>query len=187
MSSLDKPYFTRDHVQNKHEKWREYLAGFSGKPNVRMLEIGSFEGRSAIWFAEHIVTGPGSRLTCVDPWHPLVKIRFRHNVKAAGVSDRVHGLDKPSEEALTEELAEERFDIIYIDGNHAAPHVLFDAYFAWPLLVEGGIMFFDDYGWRPDLPLGRRPKPSIDRFLSEYEDKMEVIHIGHQVFVRKKS
>ena len=151
-----------------------------------MLEIGSLEGKSALWFLEYVLTGPDSRLTCVDPWHPIIKLRFDHNIRIAGVSDKIRVIQKPSAEVLTEELADELFDVIYVDGNHTAPHVLFDALFAWPLLTDGGTLIFDDYGWRPDLPLGKRPKPAIDRFLSLHEDEIEVLHVGHQVIVRKR-
>ena len=186
LASTDELFFSRDFVGRKYETWQTHLAEFVARPGVRMLEIGCLEGKSALWFLEHVLTGPGSRLTCVDPWHPIIKLRFDHNIRIAGVSNRIRVIRKPSEEALTEELADERFHIIYIDGNHTAPHVLFDALFAWPLLADGGTLIFDDYEWKPDFPLGKRPKPSIDRFLSLHEDEMEVLRVAYQVIVRKK-
>jgi len=88
---------------------------------------------------------------------------------------------------LTEDLAAATFDIIYIDGSHLAPDVLFDAVFAWPRLAPSGILIFDDYGWRPDLPPAERPQPSIDRFMELFGDEFEVIDIGFQVLLRRTS
>lgn len=187
LNRLDEPFFTRDHVGFKTEIWKEHLSEFAGRAGLQMLEIGSHEGRSAIWFIENVLTGSGCRLTCVDPWRPEVKIRFDHNIRVTGVADRIRAIHKGSAYALTEDLAAETFDIIYVDGSHRAPDVLFDAVFAWPRLAPSGIMIFDDYGWRSDLPPAERPQPSIDRFMELFGNEFEVIDIGFQVLLRRRS
>jgi hypothetical protein len=52
-----------------------YLCGVGGRPKLLdfdapllALEIGSFEGSSATWFAEHLLKHPKSVLLCLDAW-----------------------------------------------------------------------------------------------------------------------
>ena len=35
---------------------------------LHILEIGSFEGKSTVWFLENILQNKNSTITCVDPW-----------------------------------------------------------------------------------------------------------------------
>ena len=92
-----------------------------GKYFTSGLEIGSFEGRSAVFFLEYL---PRLHLTCVDlfehtseyfarekPW-----IKFDNNLsKYAGRYEKIISL---SANALAEFASKGRsFDFIYIDGN----------------------------------------------------------------------
>ena len=67
---MDHAYrFQADWFSPTIDEWTETLAEYKAKPNVSFLEIGSFEGRSAIWLLENILTDPTAHLTCVDTWH----------------------------------------------------------------------------------------------------------------------
>ena len=59
--------FTYDWFSMHIPKWRVLLAEFVNRP-CRLLEIGSFEGRSAMWLADNVLTHPAATLTCIDPW-----------------------------------------------------------------------------------------------------------------------
>ena len=114
-----------------------------------MLEIGSYEGRSAVWFLENILTHPTSRLVCIDPFFdPRVEMRFDHNVRLSGARERLEKRRGRSESVLPQ-LERASFDLIYVDGSHDAPFVLLDAMLSWELLKTGGILAFDDYEWEP--------------------------------------
>ena len=65
--------------------------------------------------------------------------------------------------------------------------MLFDALFSWPLLNAGGLVIFDDYGWRPDLSPAKRPAAAIDIFLTLKEAELELLQRDHQVIVKKLS
>ena len=143
--------FTQDWMSKQVEHWRQSLEQFAGRAGIRMLEIGSYEGRSAVWFLENILTHPTSRLVCVDPFFgPPQEIRFDHNVKCSGSAARVDKRRARSEEVLPQ-LEPESFDLIYLDGSHEAPNVLFDGMLSWGLLKPGGVLIFDDYLWEPQL------------------------------------
>ncbi|MGH7791972.1 MAG: class I SAM-dependent methyltransferase, partial [Thermodesulfobacteriota bacterium] len=142
--------FTTDYVSCLTSIWEQHLAGFKGKDNIRFLEIGSFEGRSTIWFLENILTHPTSSITCVDNFSRQGgEPRFDHNIKVSGFSNKVTKIKGRSEDVLRT-LNENTFDIIYIDGNHYALNVLMDTVLSWLLLKPGGIIIFDDYEWEPE-------------------------------------
>jgi predicted O-methyltransferase YrrM len=61
--------FSYDWFSTRIPQWERQVAGrFAGKPGLRFLEIGSFEGRSACWLLQNVLTDPSVRLTCVDPF-----------------------------------------------------------------------------------------------------------------------
>lgn len=64
--------------------WQEHFGDFDGRP-VRCLEIGSHEGRSAVWMAQRLLSHPSATLTCIDPWpNPAAEQRFDANIAETG-------------------------------------------------------------------------------------------------------
>jgi predicted O-methyltransferase YrrM len=177
--------FTQDFVSQHIPVWQEYLAEFRGKENIHLLEIGSFQGRSAAWFLDNILTHPSASITCLDPFTvPGNEPRFDHNVEVSGSARKVTKIRNRSEEVLYA-LGEERFDIIYIDGNHHAVNVFMDAMLSWSLLKPGGVIIFDDYAWHPNKPPHKRPQMAIDLFLKTLHPQIMLLHKGYQVIIKK--
>lgn len=150
-----------------HENWFEHnvpnlarwLAPLRGRAGLRALEIGSFEGRSALWLCEHVLTAADSRIDCIDPFtvDPVYgdyHARFRANTAAH--RDRITEYAGPSFEMLRR--VEGPYDLVYVDGWHSAFGALADGVMSWPLLKVGGVMIFDDYLWVPPR-LGPPPRP----------------------------
>jgi predicted O-methyltransferase YrrM len=180
------PSYTTDYVSGFQEDWRRALASIAGRPGVRLLEIGSFEGRSATWFLNHVLTDESSELVCVDPFvRPALEARFDHNIRLVDWHRQVRKLKGKSGDVLPN-LEPASFDAIYIDGGHDAGTVLLDAMLSWRLLKPGGVLIFDDYLWKPERPLSRRPKLAIDIFRETMADALEVLHEGYQVIYRKR-
>jgi predicted O-methyltransferase YrrM len=161
------------------------LAALRGASNARLLEVGSFEGRSAIWFLDNVLTHPTATITCVDPFvAPGAEARFDHNIRVSGHAAKVAKIKGRSEVVLLD-LKPASYDAIYIDGLHLAVNVLMDAALGWTLLKLGGVLIFDDYLWRPDRPAWARPQLAIDLFLSMVGTDAVVLHKARQVIVRK--
>lgn len=185
------PYhFTTRWHTNAIDNWAQQLAEYRGRPNLRYLEIGVFEGRSVIWMLENVLTDPSSHVTAIDVFMDDYEQTFDANMLAAGAGERVEKIVGPSQQHLRP-LAPASFDIIYVDGSHTADDVLADAVLAWPLLRDGGLMIFDDYAWegRPSggpLPLELLPRLAIDAFITAYRNEIDVLHHEYQVFVRRK-
>lgn len=113
----------------------------------RGLEVGSFEGASAVWLMDN---RPELTLSCVDIFRPAFdditgeyEQRFERNVAEYG--NRVKKLKGKSVEVLKTLQRSNTFDLIYIDGDHSYEGALADAQNAYPMLENGGILIFDDY------------------------------------------
>lgn len=138
------------------------------RPRFSVLEIGSFEGQSAlVWSAAIVQYCPeGGKVLCVDPWsskylekyldmgeayvmmHDALKDgtvyrRFKQNVAYADRRAPVnHLVGKMSD--VYDILKCDQFDIVYIDGDHSASAVSEDIKLAQPLVRVGGLLCGDD-------------------------------------------
>ena len=179
--------FSKDWVTDNSGNWERVLSGFKGKADIHALEIGSFEGRSALWFLENVLTDSTASITCVDIWVGPYEKLFDENVKVYGQSNKLIKVKSRSDEALRK-LNRDSFDFIYIDGSHLAKDVLVDAVLAWDLLKPGGYIIFDDYNWygvRSWLVPNFTPKIAIDAFVNIFQPYLEIIHKDYQLVVRK--
>jgi predicted O-methyltransferase YrrM len=186
------PYrFSSDWTSKNEASWRGVLAPFAGTPGIQALEIGSFEGRSAVWLLENMLTHPTSRLVCVDLFVDGYSQIFDQNISASGAAARVEKLAGPSGVVLRRLPPEPAFDFIYVDGSHQAFDTLEDAVLSWRLLRPGGVMTFDDYEMAAHqlaaFSSPARPDIGIDAFLNVVADRIEILHKGFQVTVRKKA
>jgi len=161
-----------------------------------ILEIGSWEGRSAIFFLNYFSK---CRLTCIDtfagsPEHALrhkwsaqlahVEQRFDSNLAAFG--KRFEKIKSPSSQALARLITDERrFDLVYVDGSHHSADVQSDAVFSWPMVRDGGIVIFDDYEWTFFADEVARPKLGIDSFLSVHAGQYRELYRGEQIIIQK--
>jgi predicted O-methyltransferase YrrM len=196
-----RPYdFSVDWFSHNIPRWTTHLSELAGKPNLRFVEIGSFEGRSAVWLLENVLTHDTAQLWCVETFgqnpdgpdtgfdFAEVKRRFLENVAAAAPSGKVTLIEGPSHLALRE-LPAATFDFVYVDGSHLAYAVLQDAVLSFLLLRNGGIMFFDDYfyeGYRGVAPEVERPRLAINAFLEVFEGRYELLARESQVVIRRR-
>lgn len=185
LARTSNPSYTTDFISGFVDDWARALAPLAGRPGVRLLEIGSFEGRSATWFLKHVLTHESSELVCVDVFsRPGREARFDHNIGLADRHGQVRKLKGKSADVLAT-LEPASFDAIYVDGGHDAGTVLLDTLLAWKLLKPGGVLIFDDYLWELERPLSERPQLAIDLFRTTMGDALEILHMGYQVIGRK--
>lgn len=177
---FDGKEFRRDYVAARTVVWTA-LFGDIRDTTGRVLEIGSKEGRSALFWLEFFAS---AHLTCVDLFENEDAGRFDRNLAAYGPRLRkIAGTSIKALGMLREEDAV--FDFIYVDGSHQRDDVMIDCLGAWRLLREGGVMLMDDYTWKPDNPDAERVAPAVDTFLAWHDDA-ELILRSHQVAVRKR-
>jgi predicted O-methyltransferase YrrM len=188
--------------------WPNWLVVTANVPVSKILEIGSFEGRSACTMIDHFSKLVPLELFCIDNWHTsfeggafdmvAAERRFDRNVSRAIVTARnsakVHKHKGPSLQHLTALLANGHsgsFDLVFVDGSHVASDVLSDLVLAYHLCKVGGLIICDDYLWIGD-PLGSRdilnmPRLAIDAFIGIFLHRVEQ-WAGlplYQVYLRK--
>lgn len=183
--------FSKDWFSARIPEWEKFIKpALVGKP-ARWLELGSYEGRSAIWTVDNILTHPESSIHCVDIWTGEYEKNFDSNIanhpQRAKFRKRKGDVVLALAEALTMHV---KVDVVYVDADHQAKSALTDAAMAWPLLKSGGFMIFDDYPWEHPVTDPNRhrklgPKKGIDAFLECWQYELQVIHKGYQVIVQK--
>lgn len=190
--------FTQDWFSRNIVVWEQYLLKFANVPELNMLEIGSWEGRSTCWLLEKVLTHETASITCIDTFegsveHKLwfddsyltsIEDRFDFNVAKTGTPEKVTKIVGNSKDAL-KALPLDCYDLLYIDGSHLACDVIEDAVMSWRLVKVGGTIVFDDYDFIfPDNP-NQNTKVAIDAFLTIFGHKLKIIHQGYQVIIEK--
>lgn len=187
--------FSSDWAAEHFFRWAELLHQLREKP-ARILEIGSWEGRSALFFLNYL---PLSRIVCVDTFggnveHQLdpyfaelaLKAESQFDSNLAAFADRVEKIKGSSATVLPElGISQRRFDLAYIDGSHMAADVYRDAVLTWPMMEQGGIVIFDDYEWDLMNNELERPKLGIDAFLAVFSGRYKELHRGWQIGIAK--
>jgi predicted O-methyltransferase YrrM len=188
--------FTHEWFYRQRPQFEKHLLPLEGKP-LKCLEIGSFEGESACFMLEKVLTHQDSHLTCIDPWGEelpysnnyrdkmhLAYELFLENTKEFKKLTTIRGYSHQELPKLTQDT----FDFIYVDGSHKHTDCLEDMILSWRLLKSGGIMAVDDYEWK-DISIVeggkvKGPKLAIDTFLALWD--CEIIELGWVAFLRKK-
>jgi predicted O-methyltransferase YrrM len=169
---------------------------FNRADPVRILEIGSWEGRSTLFFLSYFSQG---HMTAVDTWagsdewhyHATpdlrdLEARFDHNVAPGGgrVTKR-----KGSSLYVLPQLIDEKqeFDVIYVDGSHFADDAVVDAINAWRLLKQDGIVIFDDVMWPCYSRARANTAWAINQFLKYHSGEYRVLHAWYQIILQKKT
>ena len=160
------------------------------KDNFKYLEIGSFEGNSAIFIAKKF---KDSKIYCVDTWmgHEQYYIdknfneiekNFDFNIKNFSNIVKI----KNKSDIFFSENKDLKFDVIYIDGDHHYDQVLLDCQNAWTLLKRDGIFICDDYIWSYFDDIKKNPCYAINTFLKEIKNKYKILQVSKsQIFLRK--
>lgn len=176
------------------KNFETYLSGLKGKPDLRFIEIGPFEGKATVWMLENILTAPTSRIVCIDTFEGSDE----HKALGVDTSDLYQTFLANTQQyrekitVLTGKsgaelrlLVPNKYDFVYIDGSHRAPDVLEDAVLSFRLLKSGGLMIFDDYEWKYcDDPV-ESPKMAIDAFLSIFVKEYKLLLKSYQAVLQK--
>ncbi|RWB77010.1 MAG: glycosyltransferase [Mesorhizobium sp.] len=188
--------FTYDWTSHHLKLWEEFLRDKIDTATA-VLEIGSFEGRSALFFLQFL---PKSRVTCVDSFQgseehvergskyepDMVEVERRFDQNLEPFGDRVAKHSGDSVVVLPALAAEQRlYDVVYVDGDHSAASTYTDARLGWDLLDNDGVMILDDYRWGARLPTAKRSAAGIEAFLRQIAGEFELLHRDQQVIIRK--
>ena len=177
------------------EVFARALGKFVGKP-VKFLQIGAFTGDATEWLLKNVLTHPDSTLTDVDPWtgsdEPAHKTMDWMNVEDTYLARHQESIDSgklirhktTSDEFFASLSDDDKYDFIYVDGDHKASSVLRDAVNSMDHLEPHGLNGFDDYNWTLGKGPAYDPKTAIEAFYICNQDVLEVAEMGYQFWVR---
>ena len=162
---MSTPTYYHNWTDSRVKTWLPYLEPLRDQPAVG-VEIGTFEGRTARWLLENILTHPDSRLHCIDPYHYRGRVELRTVDRAkelalrnlAPLADRCTIHHNYSYNVLPS-MESGRFDVVYVDGDHSAAACFYDMCHAYRMLKPGGILIVDDIAgherenWGSNCPL----------------------------------
>lgn len=185
--------------------WNQLFEGYSGDLNS-ILEIGCYEGRATVYLCNEVLK-KGTKYTVIDTFKgseeedgmdntmerldqdkDIIQKNFLHNISFhndmhfkvhKGISQKIlpeiYYNDNPS------------YDLIFIDASHRADDTFVDAYYAHKMLNRGGLLIFDDFGWKdPNRPeMVSSPEYGIKSFAQLYQKEYKQVHIGYQVILCK--
>ena len=191
--------WTNDLPEGEKQIFEEVILYFKKKQTntkIRVLEIGTYAGISLINIINRI---PGSIGIGIDMWcnynennllenidNLRVKNSFYKNINAAGLQDRISGIESDSTNALVSYIKSgEKFDFIYVDGSHLLLDCYSDLVLSWELLISGGILAIDDYLYKKNNIL-ESPYEAINHFLKRYDGKYKLLNKSYRVFLEKK-
>lgn len=186
-----------DFWSSDHRNNLEFIKDFfKDRSNIDILEVGVFEGRTAIWFMDNLLKGKNGRYVGIEP---DILPNLRHNLKQYENISMI--IDDYSFYALPELICNRNyFELIYVDGDHNAMCYLEDIVMCWRLLEIGGIMLLDDYEMEAKDPYFyvshkefvnyprvnfTHPKTAIDSFLNIYRGLYEIVINNAQIGVKK--
>jgi predicted O-methyltransferase YrrM len=191
--------FTADWFTMKTPAWRDHvIPHFQRKDGSpvhclpRWLEVGSYEGKSALWTLENVLAGKGS-VTCIDFFDDDLSYislwatagyekRFDENTAKEREEGTIVKLKGDTRNLLPDLIRQEsRFHGAYIDGAHEEEMVWHDLTLTWSMLYPGAILVCDDYGFK-DRP---GAKMAIDRFLNVPRISAKVLFTDFQIIMQK--
>lgn len=149
---------------------------------INILEIGSLQGMSCCYMADHVDADRLSSLICVDPhFQP----EYRTNVARSLAPNNIFPIELKSQDALSY-FEENRFQLVHVDGWHVAPQVFLDGFLGAKILVDGGYIIFDDYLKEDQTSLGQTVKIGVQAFLSVFGTWFEPIIDGRQLVCKRR-
>ncbi len=118
----------------------------------RTLEIGFAYGFSSIWILDALLNKENANHTAIDPFEKLhwdgVGIKQVEKMNNAKIFKWISDYSIHSLSTLISK--KERFDFIFIDGNHRFDDVIVDFYLCDQLVEPNGIIAIDDM-WMPSI------------------------------------
>lgn len=157
--------------------------------NFNYLEIGSYEGNSAMFIANKF---PNANINCVDSWIKTEEydenLNFLEIEKNFDSNTSQYKNIKKYKNDSDSFFAQNNnfFQIIYVDGYHYGPQVYKDIKNSWKFLNFGGYLICDDYIWNTSENPKLTPCFVINKFLKEIKNCYKIVLISNnQIFLKK--
>ena len=196
----DKYKFTEEWFDPMIPTWEQVFEQYGKEKIKNVLEIGCYEGRATIFLCEKVLQ-EGVNYDIVDTFggtleesgmggtaERLKDEDFIYNNFTHNISFHPHinfNINKGYSQHILPTLVEQdkQYDFIYVDASHRADDTFVDAYYAHKILKPGGLIIFDDFGWKdPNAPHPvSSPELGIRMFFLMYDNLYTLITQGYQI------
>jgi len=162
----------------------------------QIVEIGVYEGASSCFWSDFYLSHPESRLISIDPFTgssehhenpenypelPNIELIARGNIAKSENAAKIEIIKGCSWDVFPElnrrNQGEPWIDLLYIDGAHDSTSVARDTTLFVPMVKNGGIVIFDDYG-HPDVQRG------VDMALNAFASMKLAVFTGWQLVAK---
>jgi hypothetical protein len=174
-----------DWFSNKINIWKNYLIPLK---EIKYLEIGSFEGRSAVFVGE---LSNVKEVTCVDPFKSYNEINnkdfdlvYKNCSENLKKLNKAYNLIKDTSHNFFQKN-NKKFNVIYIDGSHLYDDLKKDFINSMNCLDDGGILICDDFLWFFYEKIEQNPIGAILECYENYKKDLEILFINHQIIFKK--
>ena len=159
--------------------------------NISYLEIGSFEGSSAIFFNNYLIQ---STLCCVDTWigseeftndninMKLVENNFNKNMQNLN-DNKIIKIKNNSKNFF--ETNSKKFNIALIDGDHKYENVIIDLNNTFKFIDNDGIIICDDFLWSYYQIPTNNPAKAISDFYENNKKRLKILNVSNMVIFKK--
>lgn len=164
------------------------------KVKLSILEIGSYEGLSAVFFLN---TFKNSQVTCVD----IFKNSIEYKKKNKKRKDILNNLGKIFDYNMLKyknkikkynlnsydfyKINKKNYDLIYVDGSHFSCDVIIDLIKSFEILKKNGYLIIDDYLWKYYQNLKCNPCYAINTFLKLNFKNIKILYLNEFVILKK--
>ncbi len=199
--------FTENWFDGMIPLWDEVFTKLKPPSSIKnILEIGCYEGRATSFLCGkylekdtnyYIVDtfggtleeeGMGRTSQILKEDKNFIYNNFTHNISF--YPNINFNINKGNSRFLLPQLEEKgnKYDFIYIDASHRSDDTLNDAYYSHKMLNPGGLLIFDDFGWKdPNQPNPiNSPELGILMFFEMYKDLYDINYKGYQIVATKK-
>jgi hypothetical protein len=150
---------------------------------INILEIGSFEGMSIIYYYKFL---KNINVTSVDSLDKKTKYfkNFKNNTKKLK-NFRFFNINAKQ---FFRKNKKKKYDLIYIDSSHWYKDVLFEGKKSYKLLNKEGILIFDDLLYTRAVKKRNYEYQNVVGgviLFLDWAKKIKVHYIGHQVIIQK--
>lgn len=169
--------------------WEKILNNFN-KKKIDYLEIGSFEGRSAVFVSEF---NNINSIICVDTFeggdeHSNINFKkvfnnLNYNLKKTPNQNYKIFKGKSNNFFIQNS---KKFNLIYIDGSHFYEDVKSDFENSLNYLEKGGILICDDFLWFFYKDIRNNPMRAILDCYEKNKNNLEIIFVNYQIIFKKK-
>ena len=180
---MRKPFFTCDWAAPIRATWPKLVFPLLPPEPLNWLELGSFEGRSALWLVDNLLYHPFSKIHCVDKWDRRTPPDPNAGYDYEGVFDEnTRDIEqiikrKGSSSDVLPTFSPRQFNGCYIDSSHEYEDVLRDARMALPLMKPGGVIIFNSY----ECLVNDGVRLAVQKLFHEWKHSAKIVNIDYQV------